>query len=92
VLQDQGEFSNTICLHEAKCFYKAVRLGRMTIAEALDLIAVPPNIDAALRAYVRAYPTDAHIISVLEYRSKLAEEVERLVASGRKRCRSELRP
>ena len=91
MLLEHGEFSNSICLHEAKCFYKAVRLGRMTIAETRALIAVPPNIDAALRAYVRAYPTDAHIISVLEYRSKLAEEVERLVA-GRKRCTPELRP
>jgi hypothetical protein len=92
LLEDQVEFSNAICLHEAKCFYKAVRLARMSFEEAKELITVPPLIDAALRGYVHAYPADGHITMVLDYRTNLWAELEQLLARGRKRCRSELQP
>jgi hypothetical protein len=66
---------------EAHDLYRMVRYGSFAIARVRELIAVPPEIESALRAYAVAYPEDSgNIERVLGFRKKVAQEFERLIA------------
>jgi len=54
-----------------------------TVEELRELMAVPPKIEQALRAFARLHPDEAHgIESALMFRVAVAREFERLVLEG----------
>ena len=70
---------------------KAVRTRRIyrmihakcSAEELRELIAVPPHIERALRAYAKAHVEDAHWIGAcLKFRQAVAGEFERLLSAG----------
>jgi hypothetical protein len=74
--------SNDTAWAEACALYRM--LGDENTVEGLrELIAVPPKIEHALRAFARAHPEEAHgIESAIKFRQAVAREFERLVREG----------
>ena len=70
--------SNDTARAEACALYRM--LGDENTVEGLrGLIAVPPKIEHALRAFARAHPEEAHgIDSAMKFRQAVAREFERL--------------
>jgi hypothetical protein len=65
---------------EAQDLYRMVRYGNCTIAGIRELIAVPPNIEAALLAYAHRHPEDASRIGrALRFRVEVRREFDQLV-------------
>jgi hypothetical protein len=63
--------------------YRMVNRGPRTVEETRDLIAVPPAAEDALRAYADRYPEEAwEIEGILQFRQRVAEEFEILVADA----------
>ena len=59
------------------------RKGDNTVESVRDLIAVPPETEAALLLYAQENPEDAQGIErVLQFRRHVAEEFERLAAES----------
>jgi hypothetical protein len=54
-----------------------------SVEELRELIAVPPRIEGALRAYVKAHPEEQHCIArVIKFREAVARKFECLVRDG----------
>jgi hypothetical protein len=67
-------------LDEARDLYRMVAYGSCTVESIRELIAVPPEIESALRLYAERYPKDGQRIHcVLRFRERVAHEFERLV-------------
>ena len=67
---------------EAKALYGMIG-EENTVDELRELIAVPPRIECALRAFGRAHPEEAHSIErTLKFRLSVAREFERPVREG----------
>ena len=68
-------------LDEAHDLHKMVSYGSSTVESIRELISVPAKIEAALLAYADRYRKDGQRIHcVLQFRRKVAEEFDRLVA------------
>jgi hypothetical protein len=68
---------------EAHALYRMLGQDGNTVEELRELIAMPPRIELALRAYARAHPEEAHFVDrVLKFREAVAQEFERLVRDG----------
>lgn len=67
---------------EANDLFRMVMTGNCSITSIRKLIAVPPPIEATLRAYARQYPEDASRVErVLRFRENVAREFEALIES-----------
>jgi len=67
-------------LDEARDLYRMVEYGSCTVESIRDLIAVPHEIESALREYADRFPKDGQRIHcVLRFRERVADEFERLV-------------
>ena len=65
---------------KAKDLFNLVMEGDCSITCIRKLIAVPPPIEAALRAYVRRYPEDgSRVERILKFRKDVSREFETLV-------------
>ena len=65
---------------EAKNLFNMVMEGNCSITSIRKLIAVPPPIEATLRAYARKYPEDASRVErVLKFREDVSREFETLL-------------
>jgi hypothetical protein len=65
---------------EARGLFVLIRSNVASIESVRDLIAVPPEIEAALRRYASHHPEDAQgIEKVLNFRKRVREEFDRLV-------------
>jgi len=70
-------------LDEARDLYKMTVYGSCTVESIRELISVPPEIEAALMAYVDHYPKDGdRIRCVLRFRKKVGVEFERLLQAN----------
>jgi hypothetical protein len=68
---------------EANDLYRMVRNGKFSITSIRNLIAVPPPIEATLRAYARQHPEEGRRVEqVLRFRKNVAREFETLVESS----------
>jgi hypothetical protein len=68
---------------EALMLYAMLGRNGDTAETIRELIRVPANIEAILRAYARSFPEDAAgIEGVIEFRRRVSEEFERLVREG----------
>lgn len=69
---------------EALSLFTLVGRNGDTVQSVRELIAVPPNIEAALWLYAERNPEDAQAIErVLQFRRRVAEEFERLEEQNR---------
>jgi len=67
-------------LGEAVDLFESVWRENLSVESVRELIAVPKNIEAALRQYARRYPEDAPGIErVLKFRRQVGEEFESLL-------------
>ncbi|MFY9531443.1 MAG: hypothetical protein WBC04_12360 [Candidatus Acidiferrales bacterium] len=65
---------------EARALFTLIGRNGNTVEKIRALIAVPPEIEAVLRAYAVRYPEDgASVEQALEFRRRVGEEFERLV-------------
>lgn len=65
---------------EARILFTLIGRNGNTVEKIRELIAVPPEIEAVLRAYTVRYPEDgASVGRALEFRRRVGEEFERLV-------------
>ncbi len=68
---------------EAKDLFRLASDGDCSITSIRELIAVPPSIEATLRAYARQCPEEgSRVERVLRFRESVAEEFEELVKSS----------
>jgi hypothetical protein len=68
---------------EAHALYRMLGQDGNTVEELRELIAVPPRIEWALRAYAQAHPEEAYFVSrALKFRGAVAREFERLLHEG----------
>lgn len=67
---------------EAKALYRMIG-DEHAVEELRELIAVPPRIESALRAYAQAYPEESYFVNrTLKFRVAVLEEFERMVLAG----------
>jgi hypothetical protein len=67
---------------EAKDLFRMVMSGNCSITSIRKLIAVPPPVEATLRAYARHHPDEgSRVEGVLRFRENVAREFEALVES-----------
>lgn len=65
---------------EAKAIVGFVRRGVMSEAQARELIGVPPEIAALLRAFAARDPTDGpQLLLVVEFRARVLAEFDRQI-------------
>jgi hypothetical protein len=65
---------------EANDLFRMVMTGNCSITSIRKLIAVPPTIEASLRAYARHYPEEeSRVERMLRFRENVAREFEALV-------------
>jgi hypothetical protein len=68
---------------EAKAIVAWVRRGVMTEFQARELIAVPPEIEAKLRAFAAKCPSDGpRLLLVVEFRARVLAEFDRQIEAG----------
>jgi hypothetical protein len=81
--QSAGSWSTRPPKAEAIYLFRMVMIGNCSITSIRELIAVPPPIEATLRAYARQYPEEgSRVERVLTFREKVARESEALVESS----------
>ena len=69
---------------EARSLFVLIRRNAASVESIRDLIAVPPEIEAALCLYARHHPEDARgIEKVLSFRKRVREEFDRLVRESK---------
>ena len=65
---------------EAQGLFALLENGN-TVDDIRRLIAVPPDVEASLRAFIRSYPEESFEIAyMLSFRQKVALEFERILA------------
>jgi hypothetical protein len=68
---------------EARGLFALIRRKADSVESIRDLIAVPPEIEGALSLYATHHPEDASGIErVLQFRKRVREEFDRLVANS----------
>ncbi len=68
---------------EAKAIVLWVRRGVVSEAQARELIAVPPEIEAKLRAFAAKYPSDGpRLVLVVEFRARVLAEFDRQIRAS----------
>lgn len=68
---------------EARTFATCLRLGKMSLHEVCETIAVSENEAAELAAFIEKYPSEEIIVeSAIEFRSLVATQLDRLLRGG----------
>ncbi len=68
---------------EAKAIVGFVRRGVMSEAQARELIGVPPEIEAKLRAFAVRYPSDGpRLLLIVEFRARVLAEFDRQIRAS----------
>jgi len=68
---------------EARALYEMVACGTESVEGIRGLIAVPPRIERALRAFARAHPEEAHAVEKsLKFRQAVLEVFDAMVSVG----------
>jgi len=70
---------------EAKSFATALRLGKMSLEQVHEAIAISPHEAAELAAFIEKYPSEEIIVeSAIEFRSLVATQLDNLLREGRR--------
>jgi hypothetical protein len=78
--RNAGSWDTRLAKAEANDLFRMVMIGNCSITSIRKLIAVPPPIEATLRAYARQYPEEgARVERVLRFREDVARKFEALV-------------
>jgi hypothetical protein len=83
VIAEDSRFGRQSAIAEAHAIYRMLGHDVNTVEELRELIAVPPKIERALRAFAKAHVQDAYWIeATLKFRESVAREFEGLVCDG----------
>jgi len=68
---------------EAAAFFACLRLGKMTLREVCETIAVSEDEAVELAAFVRMHPEEGIIVeSAIAFRSSVATQLDNLLCEG----------